>query len=104
MTYHPRRSNHDQMTATRRALGLAPAELSCLVAVISHERVTGESPSRHAVAEFLGSQPKGYGLIRMGWITSRIVQITPFRCVAIWSSTKVARVALGVEEEERRSA
>jgi hypothetical protein len=88
---------------TRRQLGICPSQLRVVLAVLSHERAFGQSPTRAAVAQFLGLQPNGYGLIHAGWITSRVTRIAG-QYIAIWKATDIAKRALGLEDEERRSA
>jgi len=101
------RNTHDTCwgaSETRRQLGISPADLRVILAVLSHESAFGESPTRAAVASFLGIQPNGYHLIHIGWITSRIVGPIAGQKLAIWKATDIAKRALGFEDEERRTA
>jgi len=99
------RNNHNTpwaMTETKRKLGVTPAELRVLLAIISHERVFGHSPTRAAVAAFLGGQPNGFRLVREGFLASRIIGPFAGQFMAIWSSTERARQALGFDGAEER--
>src|SRR4051812_26933986 len=85
---------------TRCQLGISPSELRLMLVILSHEAAFGSSPTRAAVAQFLGLQPNGYNLIHKGWIHSRIVGPVAGQYLAIWKATDIAKRALGFEEAE----
>lgn len=91
-------------TDTRRKLGISPAELRVVVAVMAHERAFGYGPTRAELKRFLGAAPKGYQLLAIGWLTSREIGPIAGQTLARWSSTELARRELGFGRDERRTA
>jgi len=91
-------------TDTRRRLGIAPAELRVVVAVMSHEVVFGYGPTHAELRRFLGAAPKGYDLINRGWLRSKKVGPIAGHTLARWSSTELSRSVLGELRSERRTA
>lgn len=89
-------------TATRRILGISPAELRTMVAILSHESVFAHSPTRAALVAFLGLHPVAYRLIVLGWIQSRTIGPIAGARLAVWSSTDTARRALGLDAREEQ--
>lgn len=83
-------------TDTRRKLGISPAELCVIVAVISHEALFGHGPTPAKLKRLLGTTPKVYQLLALGWLTSKEVGPIAGQTLARWSSTELAREALGV--------
>lgn len=83
-------------TDTRRKLGISPAELCVIVAVISHEALFGHGPTPAKLKRLLGTTPNVYQLLAIGWLTSKEVGPIAGQTLARWSSTELAREALEV--------
>lgn len=76
-------------------LGISPAEFDLSVAVLAHEKVYGEPPTRLALADFFAiTSPHTERLVRFGLL---IVTGKPIRLA---STVRLKRL-LGVEAETR---